>query len=338
MTIFRLATLSLACGLFTAVLATGANATDSTSAKKLEPLSLRLNWKMKGEFTPFVVAAEKGFFAAEGLDVKVNEGSGATQALQTVASGQDDIAYVPSIQLIKAVNKGMPVKVVATVVKIDPMGMVSKSNIKLSTPADLEGRTVEISPVSTLSQIWEAFAKKNNIDVSKVNVVRAAPSARFNLLLSDKVDILGDVFLTNEYPVLQSKVKGKMNTLRVSDWGFRLLGYTLVANKTLLSEKPDLIKRFNAAAMKGFQYTLDNPDEAAAIAAKAYPDALNEATTKAQVAQLVDFLKRGEPSQLFVGDDAGWTRTLEILNSSGAISEKKSIDTYYTNAHVPGSQ
>lgn len=330
MTKYRIVSLSLVCALFTAVCANLAVAGDA--------LSLRLNWKMKGEFTPFVVAVEKGYFKAEGLDVTVNEGSGATQALQTVASGQDDIAYVPSIQLIKAINQGMPVKVIATVVKIDPMGMVAKSNIKLSTPADLEGRTVEISPVSTLSQIWEAFAAKNNIDVSKVNVVRAAPSARFNLLLSDKVDILGDVFLTNEYPILQSKVEGKMNTLRVSDWGFRILGYTLVANNKVVAEKPELIKKFNAAAMKGYQFTIDNPDEAAEIAAKAYPDALNVNTTKAQVAQLVDFLKRGEPSQLFVGDDEGWTRTLDILKSSGAISEQKPTDAYYTNAHVPSAQ
>ena len=332
MTRFRLVTLSLVCGLFAAVSMTAPSAADNA------PLSLRLNWKMKGEFTPFVVAAELGYFAAEGLDVTVNEGSGATQALQTVASGQDDIAYVPSIQTIKAINKGMPVQVIATVVKIDPMGMVAKSHIKLDTPADLEGRTVEISPVSTLSQIWEAFARKNNIDVSKVNVVRAAPSARFNLLLSDKVDILGDVFLTNEYPILQSKVDGKMNTLRISDWGFRLLGYTLVANNKLISEKPDLIKRFNAAATKGYQFTIDNPDKASEIAAKAYPEALKVGTTKAQVAQLVDFLKRGEPSQLFVGDDEGWNRTLEILQSSGAISERKPLDVYYTNAFVPGAK
>jgi ABC-type nitrate/sulfonate/bicarbonate transport system substrate-binding protein len=89
----RIVTLSLICALFVAVGAAATSAADNA------PLSLRLNWKMKGEFTPFVVAAEKGFFAAEGLDVTVNEGSGATQALQTVASGQDDIAYVPSIQL-----------------------------------------------------------------------------------------------------------------------------------------------------------------------------------------------------------------------------------------------
>lgn len=307
------------------------------SAMAADSLSLRLNWKMKGEFTPFIVAKKKGYFSEQGLDVAVNEGTSATQALQTVASGQDHIAYVPSIQLIKAVNQGMPVKAIATVVKIDPMGFVSKARVKLAKPTDLEGRTVEISPASTFSQIWEAFARKHNIDVGKVKVVRANPAARFNLLLSDKVDILADIFVTNEYPVLEAKAGEKLNVLRVGDWGFRLLGYTLAANQDLIKNRPDVLKRFNTAAIKGFRFTMEHPDEAAALAAKEYPDALQEKTTKGQVAQLVDFLQRGEPKQLFVGDHEGWERTLGILSGSGVISDRKPVDAYYTNAFVPGS-
>ena len=66
--------------------------------------------------------------------------------------------------------------------------------------------------------------------------------------------------------------------------------------------------------MKGYQFTIDNPDKASEI------------------------LKRGEPKQLFVGDDEGWNRTLEILQSSGVISERKPLDVYYTNAFVPGAK
>ena len=52
-------------------------------------------------------------------------------------------------------------------------------------------------------------------------------------------------------------------------------------------------------------------------------------------AQLVDFLKRGKPAQMFVGDDAGWKRTLGVLKSSGVISNQKALGDYYTNAFVP---
>lgn len=311
-----------------------AYAAETGSKPEKSTLSLRLNWKMKGEFAPFVVADKKGFFAKEGLTVHINEGTSATQALQTVASGQDDIAYVPSVQLVKAVNEGMPVKAIATVLKVDSMGMVANAKTKLTSPRDLEGHTVEISAASTFSQIWDAFARKNKIDVSKVKVVRAAPSARFGLLLSGKVDVLADIFMTNEYPVLQAKSREKLNTLSVGDWGFGLLGYTLVANTKLQNGSPDVLRRFNKAAMEGFQFTIDHPDEAAEIAAKAYPDALQLDTTKGQVSQLVSFLGRGTPKALFVGDDAGWGNTVDILKATGAVKEKKALDQYYTNAFV----
>lgn len=306
----------------------------AASDKKLEPLSLRLNWQMKGEFTPFIVADKQGYFREQGLEVKVAEGSSATQALQSVASGQDDIAYVPSVQLIKAVNSGMPVKAIATVVKVDSMGMVSMAKIPLSSPADLQGRSVEISAASTFSQIWEAFARKNKIDVSKVKVVRVAPGARFNLLLSGKVDILADIFMTNEYPVLLSKEQ-KLNTLKVGDYGFPILGYTLVASNDVLAHKGDLVRKFNAAAAKAFRYTMEHPDEASEIAAKAYPQNLKPDITKGQVKELVAFMKRGEPRALFLGSDEAWSKTIDLLAESGVISEKKSPSAYYTNAFVP---
>ena len=306
----------------------------AAAENQLKPLSLRLNWQMKGEFTPFVVAVQQGYFREQGLDVKVAEGSSATQALQSVASGQDDIAYVPSVQLIKAVNQGMPVKAIATVVKVDSMGMVSTAKIPLSSPSDLQGRSVEISAASTFSQIWDAFARKNKIDVSKVNVVRVAPGARFNLLLSGKVDILADIFMTNEYPVLLTKGQ-KLNTLKIGDYGFPLIGYTLVASNRVIKQKVDLVKRFNAAAAKGFQFTMDNPDKASEIAAKAYPQQLQEGVTKGQVKELVDFMKLGEPRQLFLGSDDSWSKTIALLKDSGVISEQKPASAYYTNQFVP---
>ncbi len=325
--------LAAAIGLTGPIIA--GHSAEASSDGEARTLSLRLNWKIKGEFAPFVVAEKKGFFQKEGLDVKVNEGTSATQALQTVASGQDDIAYVPSVQLIKAVSEGLPVRAIASVVKVDSMGMVATSKFKLSSPRDLEGRIVEISPDSTFNQIWDAFARENNIDVSKVDVVRASPSARFGLLLSGKVDILADIFMTTEYPILQARSQEKLNTLSVADWGFPLMGYTLVASSKLQDSSPDLLKRFNKAAMEGFKFTIEHPDEAAAIIAEAYPEALPLDTTKGQVAQLVSFIKRGEPKELFVGDDEGWSRTVDILESTGVISEKKPLDAYYTNAFVP---
>jgi NitT/TauT family transport system substrate-binding protein len=154
-------------------------------------------------------------------------------------------------------------------------------------------------------------------------------------LLSGQVDILADIFMTNEYPVLQGKLDQKLNTLIVGDWGFRPIGYTLVTTDKMIQQKPDLLKRFDAGAAKGFQFTIDQPDKAAEIAAAAYPQTLLPAITRGQVHELVDFLKRGEPKQLFLGGDQAWAQTVAVLKDSGVISEAKPAGVYYTNDFVP---
>lgn len=311
----------------------------SQAAFSADAVSVRLNWQMKGEFAPFIVALEKGFFREQGLDVKVEEGSSGTQALQAVAGGQDDFAYVPAVQLIEAVNQGLPVKAIATVAKVNSMGMVSLSDVPLRTPKDLEGRTVEITATSTFSQIWPSFARKNGIDENKVTVVRVSPGARFNLLLSKKVDVLADIFMTNEYPVLQKQVGQQgLNTLIVGDWGFRLIGYTIATHQKTIADKPDLVRRFNAAAAKGFQFVIVHPDEAAAIAAAAYPQVLFPDTTTGQVKELAAFLARGEPKKLFRGSDEGWASTLQTLKPPGAPADVRPASDYYTNAFLPADE
>lgn len=317
-----------------AAIVVAAAVTTSVPAIAQDALSLRLNWTMKGEFTPFVVAAQNGYFEAEGLDVTVNEGSGATLALQSVATGQDDFAYVPSVQLIQAVNGGMPVKAIATVSKVDSMGIVARPGLDLSSPADLEGKKVEIAASSTFNNIWTAFAAKNDIDMDKVEVVSVNPGARFGLLLSGQVDVLADIFITNELPVLEAQAKEPLQHIAVGDFGFGIIGYTLVARTEMIENDPATIRAFLAAARQGFEFTRDNPAEAAEIAVAAFPDQLMPGPTEGQVAALNGFLAAGTPATLFEGGVEGWQSTLDTLQASGVIDTMLAPGEYYTNAFL----
>jgi len=47
---------------------------------------VRFTWKLKGEFAPLFVALDKGYYAAEGLDVKFAEGSGAETVVKLIGT------------------------------------------------------------------------------------------------------------------------------------------------------------------------------------------------------------------------------------------------------------
>src|SRR5579872_6258178 len=78
-----------------------------------QKLTIRFTWKLVAYFTPLFVALDRGYYAAEGLDVTLAEGSGAETVVQLLGNGTDQVAYGPATVAAEAVSRELPVTVVA---------------------------------------------------------------------------------------------------------------------------------------------------------------------------------------------------------------------------------
>ncbi len=296
--------------------------------------TLRFNWTIKGEFAPFFVAREQGYYADAGVRLELLEGKSGTQAVEVVGAGRDTFGYVPSIQVIEAITNGIPLKAVATMGRYTGMCWAAWPNVPLAKPKDLEGRRVSISPSSTFFQVWPAFARTFRIDVSKVEVVHADPAARVGLFLSRRLDVMADIFWANDLVILQVRAGEPLNVLRLSDLNFDPLGYLLIVNTPVLGRDPDLVRRVTAATLRGFRYTIDHPDEAIAIMTRLFGDRLDAKVIEGQVHNLIPILNR-QPALGKAAPDA-WARSLTILYSSGVINRRLALTDYYTDEFVGG--
>ena len=66
---------SLVAGLGLSVVLTGA-------ASAQTPVKFSLDWKFEGPAAPFMVAMDRGYFKAEGLDVTIDTGTGLARTAQ----------------------------------------------------------------------------------------------------------------------------------------------------------------------------------------------------------------------------------------------------------------
>ena len=311
--------------------AAGAVAFPAVVRAATRTVSVRTNWTMKGEFAPLVVAREKGLYRDAGLDVPINPGTSGTTAATSVGLGHDDFGYIPSIQVIEAIDKQLPLRAIATCGSYTGMCWASRHDVPLSGPKALEGRRVSISPSSTFFQVWDAFARKFNIDKNKVEVIGADPSARVGLFLAGRVDIMADIFVANDFQILAAKIPGNLNMMRLSQLEFDPLGYLLVTSTATAQRDPGVVRAFAQASVKGLALVHDQPAEAARLIAHAY-DNLAPPIYAAQVhafAGLVNdkpVVGRNEPKD--------WARSLEILRSAGVTGGSQDASAYYTNAYL----
>jgi len=135
------------------------------------------------------LALEKGYFAAEGVEVELVRVEQTPSALQALAAGEGEIANVGVDGLLLLVAQGATdLKAVTSPNKSLPYVIVAKDDIK--TVADLAGRTFGVGRVGSLdhSLSMKVFASEG-LDVNSLEVLAIGqPNVRAQSLMAGQID------------------------------------------------------------------------------------------------------------------------------------------------------
>lgn len=307
-------------------------AIDLPPAEK-KKISLRLNWKFKGEFAPFYVTRELGIFEKYGIEVDILEGSGSVQVLQVIAQNNEDIGVTSAVEPLQGVEQGMPIKMIANYMPRSPIIILSYPDNPVYSPKDLEGKSIVSSSGSTFTSIYEKFLLFNEADPHAVEHIMVETGARNTLFFNKEADAVA-VFSTNEYPLFEKNLGVELVPMYLADFGFDIAGLSLISNDKFIEQNPNTIKRFLAAVNEGFAYTLENPEEAAAIAKSLFPDTVDEEVVVDQINRTGELaFQEGKPYGWL--DEESISTMADRLLESDLINNKLPMESYLTNEFMP---
>jgi NitT/TauT family transport system substrate-binding protein len=307
--------------------------TAGSTASAAQKLVVRFTWKLKGEFAPLFVALDKGYYAAEGLDVDLAEGSGAETVVKMIGAGTDNIGYGPATVIAEAVSQGLPVEVIAVYQPSVPIGLVSFPDVPLATPKDLEGRKLGTVLGETFGNMLAPFAKLNRVDLSKVTVVRMNNAARNAQFLLRKLDV-ASVYLNNEKPLFEKKAGVKLNTMKIADFGLKLLGASFFVNRNFAEQNPQALRKLLRATARGYLDAKNDVTGAAAIMDKYMKVKLDRDVLEEQVRATLDATPVTEGAPLGWQEAKAWKSNLDLLRATNSIQSVKDLPTYYTNKYL----
>jgi NitT/TauT family transport system substrate-binding protein len=319
-------------GKLTAAVAIGVSMLATTSAAQAqEQVNVRFSWKLKGEYAAMYVAQEKGFYAREGLNVRLGEGAGAPAALGALLQGQEDVVLLPAIFALTAISKGMPVKLISLYHPVTPIALISWPENPVKVPKDLEGKTIGTAIGETGTTYLESFCKNNGIDCSKVKKVQVDAQSRVPLFVQHKVDVVS-VYQTNDLPVLEEKQGSKFVVLEMDKNGLSVPGMALVSSDAIIAKKPDTLRKLLKAVGDGVITMKKDPAEAANMLVKNWPGHPSVSSVTTQVKATADAIPAAGGQPVGWIDEKVIANALQLLKSTGEVEAPKAPDAYFTNS------
>jgi NitT/TauT family transport system substrate-binding protein len=300
------------------------------AAAAKDDVRVRFSYKLKGEYGLFYMGQAKGAYSDAGLTVRFGEGAGSQAALGGLLQDQDDLIVLPGIFAISAIQKGMPIKIIALYQPAAPAVLISQPENPVATPKDLEGKTLATPVGETGTTYLNLFCETNKVDCSRIKKVQIDVQARVAQFLANHIDVIG-AYTTNDLPALEERVGKKFVVLDQVKYGLAVPGMAVVASDAGLKTKKDQFKKFLTATAAAIEMARKDPDGASAALKAAWPNSPSDTVVKTQIINTSVSIPVGP------GRPTGWIEqkaidnALKLIGSVEDIGSPKPPANFYTN-------
>src|SRR6202012_312207 len=231
-------------------------------AAAADKVVLMLNWYVYGEHAPFYYGKAKGLYAAENIDLEIQEGPGWAPPTQAVAAKTADFGYVDIPTMMRATIKGAPVIATGVLLQTSPMSAMGFADKNMRKPEDIKGKTVAITPADSITQIWPLFLKKTGLKESDFRTVTADAQTKLNAVINGQADLLLGYVMDQSLKIKDATGKD-VYPIKFADYGINMVSSGIIANTDYVKANADLVRRFMAATTKAVEAAEKEPKAAA---------------------------------------------------------------------------
>lgn len=303
----------------------------SEKNKDLEKVKIVLDWTPNTNHTGIYVAKAKGYFEEEGLDVEIML-PGEAGADQLVAANQAEFGVSYQEGITEARVQGVPIVSIAAIIQHNTSGFASPVEKNITTPKDFEGKTYGGWGAPLEKAVLDSLMQEVGADVEKVNILNIGDADFFTAVKRD-IDF---AWIYYGWTGIEAELRGEpINIVYLTDYSEKLDYYTpvLSTSEKMIEEKPETVRKFVAAVSKGYEFSIENPEEAAEILLEAVPELDADLVKESQKwlsTKYQDDAPRWGEQKLEV-----WENYANWMYEHGLLETKLEAEKAFTNEFLP---
>lgn len=312
---------SLTNKLFTLLLATVFWIGFTQSGAADEPITYRLKWLFNTSVVGDLYADSHYLFTKEGLTVTIKEGGPERDAIRELELGRAQFGVASADQVIRALSKGAEVVVIAQFFQVNPLQWMYRADkIKINRLADLEGQVLGVTFGGNDETILRTLLAKAGLTEADVKLY----SVRYDYTpFIQKIVNFWPVYRNTQAVFLGEKLRGSGDVFAFfnpADYGVRFVANSLVTSRDMIESRPQLVRRFTAALLRGWQAAMD-PDNAnqAVETLRRYDKDSSVETLQQELAITRSLVQPDAAIPIGFIDTAAWKQTEQIMVTQGLV-------------------
>ena len=295
--------------------------------KKLREMNVVLDWYPNAIHTFIYTAIERGYYAEEGLDVKVRFPANETDGITLVAAGKAELGVYYQHDAVQAVaNQKVGVKSIGAICQAPLNVIVSMKDKNVNSPKDFVGKTVGYGGTVLSEALVRSMMKNVGEDPESVNLLNVG----FDLMSSmttGQVDATIGCLVNHEIPQMEEE-GFEVSWFPLTDYGVpNFYEVCFLANTRMIDAEPEVLAGFLRASKKGFDDFKADPDATLKIlldnqSAENFP--LSPTVEEKSAATLLPLMETADAPFLSQSEEV-WQNTIDWMFDEGMIERKPEI-------------
>lgn len=303
----------------------------SQEASSKPSISLFLDWTPNTNHTGIYVAKEKGFYEEAGLEVEILL-PGKVSAEQLVASdrGEFGISFQPQVTQARAAD--LPVVSIAAIIQHDTSGYASPVQKGIESPKEFAGKVYGAYGSLLEEAMIELVMSRDGAEMKEVEIMQLGNSDFF-VATQKEIDFVSIFYA---WTGIEAEIRGvPLNFIQKSAFAEELDTYSpvIITSESMIAKDPETVQAFMDATVKGYQFAIENPSEAAEILIRAEPDLDPELVKRSQAWLSPRY--QDDAERWGIQEESRWQVFADFLFDNEIIDKQIDATGAFTNEFIP---
>jgi len=243
--------------------------------------------------------------------------------------GHSDFGVASADQVIRALDKGAKIRVLAQLFQVNPMQWIYRTDQpQIKTLDDLRGRNIGITFGGNDETVMNTLFAKAGITSKDVKIT----GVRFDFtpFFKREVDVW-PVYFNSQGVILKDKLEKegeRVYFFNPADFGVNFVANSVITSEKVWKNRPEVVKKFMEALLKGWEAAMDPANEADVLMeVKKQDKESNDELRRLQLIATRELIKPSAAVKIGTMDVEAWKQTEAIMLNEKQIKKPVRVET-----------